>query len=102
VQFGVQFPHGLYKGVIDYTIKELRPSTTYYFKVRGGNGCAPGGWSNTLSAKTEGYSIITPTPSQSMPSPTITAVPTKKPASQKPLLQKSLFQKILDFFLNRQ
>jgi len=46
-QFGVSFPSGLSSGVISYTINELNPNATYYFKVRGGNGCAPGGWSNS-------------------------------------------------------
>lgn len=49
-RFGVSFDHGLYSGVIDYTIGELSPGTTYYFKIRGGNGCAPGEWSGWLKA----------------------------------------------------
>lgn len=35
-----------------YTVGHLQPNTTYYFKVRAGNGCATGEWSNELSAKT--------------------------------------------------
>ncbi len=35
-----------------YTVTNLQPNTTYYFKVRGGNGCRTGSWSNELSAKT--------------------------------------------------
>lgn len=45
-RFGVSFQSGLSSGVVNYTINNLDPNTTYYFKVRGGNGCAPGGWSN--------------------------------------------------------
>jgi len=52
-RFGVQFPAGLSKGVVNYTIGALAPQNTYYFKVRGGNGCAAGPWSNWLEAKTK-------------------------------------------------
>lgn len=37
-----------------YLVQSLRPNTTYYFRVRGGNGCATGAWSNEISAKTQG------------------------------------------------
>jgi len=50
------------KGTREYLVKGLIPSTTYYFRVRAGNGCAAGAWSNEISAKTRsflsGYSII--------------------------------------------
>jgi hypothetical protein len=39
-------------GVQTVTIGELQPSTVYYFKVRGQNGCMPGDWSNTLRVVT--------------------------------------------------
>lgn len=45
-RYGVSFSAGLSSGVVNYTINDLNPNTTYYFKVRGGSGCAPGGWSN--------------------------------------------------------
>lgn len=35
-----------------YTVQELNPNTTYFFRVRSGNGCATGSWSNELSLKT--------------------------------------------------
>jgi hypothetical protein len=35
-----------------YIVQLLSPNTTYYFRVRGGNHCAVGGWSNEISAKT--------------------------------------------------
>ena len=41
-------------GVISFTIQELDPNTTYYFKVSASNGCAGGTWSNTVTAKTTG------------------------------------------------
>jgi len=42
------------KGLRTYLVQSLSPNTTYYFRVRGGNGCAPGPWSNELSATTKG------------------------------------------------
>jgi hypothetical protein len=35
-------------------VQSLSPNTTYYFRVRGGNGCATGPWSNEISVKTKG------------------------------------------------
>lgn len=52
IRFGTSFNMGSYDGVIDYTVNMLNPGETYYFKVRGGNGCATGEWGNTLSATT--------------------------------------------------
>lgn len=42
------------KGLRTYLVQSLSPNTTYYFRVRGGNGCATGGWSNEISATTKG------------------------------------------------
>ncbi len=42
------------KGTRTYLVASLLPATTYYFRVRGGNGCAIGTWSNEISAKTKG------------------------------------------------
>jgi hypothetical protein len=42
------------KGLRTYLVQSLSPNTTYYFRVRGGNGCATGNWSNELSATTKG------------------------------------------------
>jgi hypothetical protein len=36
-------------GVIAIEIQSLQPHTAYHFKVRAGNGCQPGDWSNVLS-----------------------------------------------------
>lgn len=52
-RFGVTFSAGLTSGVVSYTINDLNPNTTYYFKVRGGNGCAPGGWSNNRESNSK-------------------------------------------------
>ena len=43
------------EGVQNFTVNLLSSSTTYYFKVRGQNGCMPGDWSNIKSAKTKDY-----------------------------------------------
>lgn len=40
------------KGTRTYLEKSLSPNTTYYFRVRAGNGCATGLWSNEISATT--------------------------------------------------
>lgn len=46
-RFGVEFPFDARsKGWIKYKINSLEPGKTYYFKVRGGNGCKPGNWSD--------------------------------------------------------
>lgn len=39
-------------GVQEYTLNDLDPNTTYYFKVRGQNGCKTGEWSMIKSATT--------------------------------------------------
>jgi hypothetical protein len=51
-EYGTEFSQGYSGGVIKYTINALQPNTTYYFKVRAGNGCATGNWGNTMTANT--------------------------------------------------
>ncbi len=68
-------------GTNSYTINSLSPNTTYYFRVRAGNGCAAGSWSNELSAKTLGSfstnnlnitnTTIEPVSSQANPTPAL-------------------------------
>jgi len=62
LQFGTKsgnYPFGATnvggKGMRTYLVEHLLPNTTYYFRVRGGNGCATGSWSNELSAKTYAF-----------------------------------------------
>lgn len=61
VRFGTKsgdYPYGGEFLVSDTTrtlvIDHLSPSTQYFFQMRAGNGCATGGWSNEISAKTKG------------------------------------------------
>ena len=42
-----------HEGVQNFTINLLKPNTTYYFKVRGQNGCMPGEWSNIMKMRTD-------------------------------------------------
>ena len=41
-----------YDGVQSYNINDLSPNITYYFKVRGQNGCATGDWSQVMKIRT--------------------------------------------------
>ena len=59
MRFGTSFEWGPYDGVIDYTVNMLTPGTTYYFTVRGGNGCATGPWSASVPATAVGSSSTT-------------------------------------------
>lgn len=47
------------KNTIIYTVKALSGGTTYYFKVRGGNGCMPGEFSNEVKVLVVGPKINT-------------------------------------------
>lgn len=50
--FGAQLDTGSYAGVLSYEIKSLSPSTTYFVRIRGGNGCMPGEWGNEMKFTT--------------------------------------------------
>lgn len=52
IRFSGTFGSGSSDGAMKVEVDHLSPNTTYYFKVRGGNGCQAGEWSNTLRAKT--------------------------------------------------
>lgn len=51
-EHGFEFYYPDASGVIQVAVNDLAPSTKYYFKVRGGNGCMTGDWSTILSATT--------------------------------------------------
>jgi LPXTG-motif cell wall-anchored protein len=48
--YTVSFNQGVSSGAITYTVNNLSPHTTYYYKVRANNGCAPGPWSSVVSS----------------------------------------------------
>jgi hypothetical protein len=52
-QYGVKNMGVNLRGQMTYLVSSLAPNTTYYFRVRAGNGCAVGNWSNEISAKTK-------------------------------------------------
>lgn len=45
------------EGVQNYTVNALKPNTNYYFKIRGQNGCMPGGWSNIVKVTSKSTGI---------------------------------------------
>ena len=47
------------KGSRTYVVQSLTPNTTYYFRIRGGNGCAVGAWSNELAVKMTAKGALT-------------------------------------------
>lgn len=48
------------KNATSYVVKHLNANTTYYFRVRAGNNCMPGSYSNEIAVKTSGVTIIGP------------------------------------------
>jgi hypothetical protein len=124
-QFGLQYPSTLSTGVETKIIQALLPNTTYYFQVRGGNGCAPGPWSNWMKAKTDSIAqaeisppnIAKPTTNEPTPTnePEITQssestdeitsktenlsspVPSPEPETKQ---SENFFQKVINFFTN--
>ncbi|MCA9383937.1 hypothetical protein KC909_06265, partial [Candidatus Dojkabacteria bacterium] len=51
-QHSVFTNQGYSSGALVFTIDELQPNTTYFMKVRGQNGCAPGHWGNQVKITT--------------------------------------------------
>lgn len=49
--YGYEFENNE-SGVVSIAVRSLEKNTRYYFRVRAGNHCQPGDWSNELSAKT--------------------------------------------------
>ncbi len=55
-QHGSEFDMSSSAWIYSYTINRLSPNTEYSFVVRGGNGCMPGEWGNTMTVKTRSTS----------------------------------------------
>lgn len=55
-----------------FTVKELSPATTYYFRIRAKNECEDGDWSDEVSAKTDSESVSI---SQTQKSPEVSLAP---------------------------
>lgn len=45
------------EGVQNYTVNALKPNSSYYFKVRGQNGCMPGEWSNIVKVTSKSIGV---------------------------------------------
>ena len=112
--FGATFGGGS-DSVLKQTIGGLKSGTSYYFKVRGGNGCASGPWSSVTKVSTtgsfSGVLVSAPKAKESSPSsklitkaspiPTPMAIVSASPVpSQGPLIQLPQAPKInLSFFI---
>ncbi|RPJ69147.1 MAG: hypothetical protein EHM20_16705, partial [Alphaproteobacteria bacterium] len=46
---------GISKDSTSFLIEKLNANTSYYFRIRSGNGCAVGSWSNEISALTKSH-----------------------------------------------
>ncbi len=72
-QFATSFSDSDHSGAVSFTINDLLPGLTYYFSVRGGNGCAPGDWSTTSSVRTTSIQSLSTglsaSPSNVIPTP---------------------------------
>ena len=51
-EHGTLTHQGRSTGVLHFMVNYLKPNTTYYFRVRGENGCMPGEWSNEMKVIT--------------------------------------------------
>ncbi len=67
LEYGTQSGHYIYglnnfgdKNSTSILIQDLTPNTEYYFRIRGGNGCATGPWSNEITAKTQKMMVVPP------------------------------------------
>lgn len=60
IEYGLESGKYIYSAIgisptsTSHVIGSLNLNTTYYFRIRAGNGCATGAWSNELSATTRG------------------------------------------------
>lgn len=71
------------KGMRTYDVRGLQPNTTYYFRIRGGNGCATGNWSNELSSTTKGVVTLKQLSTTNLDMETSPTIPETSPAPQQ-------------------
>ncbi len=93
-----------------YVIKNLGAATTYYFKVRAGNGCMPGEASNEVSVNTSGairsdivpseFSSLGVATVQARLNPTVTQLEATQVTEEKSVTSPitKLFNKIVNLF----
>jgi len=74
-RFGATFAQSSTNGELSLPISNLDPGSTYYFKVRAGNGCQPGEWSAWYSSKGSAVLAAEDGISTTPGAPTITALP---------------------------
>lgn len=67
------------KDVTSYIVENLSANTAYFFRIRAGNGCATGNWSNEISAKT--LSLLT-TNNLDITSSKIDTIPNQTPKEE--------------------
>jgi hypothetical protein len=94
--WGANYDFSAEGGVLQFTINDLSPNTTYYVRLRGGNGCATGPWSETLSAKTlSGFATLT-TSEERIIDETILEEYPDADSTQREQLKQNLTEKILE------
>lgn len=94
-QYGGQFNSSQKIGVVSLPINYLSPNTTYYFQVRGGNGCATGDWSNALMAKTDDLAVNqTEVDSVPVEEKVVERIPTPQPEADPPLVETPIRQEV--------
>lgn len=52
-RFGATWQQGYSPGALQFKVNFLSPNSTYWFRIRGGNGCTPGAWSKWVKVQTK-------------------------------------------------
>lgn len=108
MEYGVPYAGG--QDTTNYAINGLASGETYYFKVRAGNNCMPGEFSNELAIQVRGgsQSILSSkttaiTKQNNIPAPfkkIIKENKTNAPITQKSVSAQNVFSKIANFFFS--
>lgn len=72
--YGTQFSQGPTTGAVSFTINHLSPLQQYFFRVRAGNDCMPGPWSNERGTDIV-WPLVMPTSSAASPGVSVTPSP---------------------------